>query len=186
MYKGKYTQRLTLKGLSKEEVIELNKTLTYREIADKLKCSKETVSSFFYQNKIKAVTKGTIEIYTDARSLIKSEYTYSAKKRGISFELTDNDFYYIIQQPCSYCGREKCNSVSWERKRILTTKEKLDFHYTGIDRIDSSIGYTLNNSVPCCKICNYAKNDLPIKDFEEWIRIIVAFQNNRLSNDLNI
>lgn len=175
---NKDTKRLTIKGHTKDELIELNKTLTYQQIADKLECSKETVTSFFYKNKIKAVAKGTNEIYPDARSLVKSEYTWSAKKRGFTFNLTDDQFYDIIQQPCTYCGRQKCNSVSWTRKRILITKIKHDFYYTGIDRVDSLIGYEINNVVPCCKICNVAKSNLTLEEFTIWLDAIVAFRTS--------
>ena len=36
--------------------------------------------------------------------------------------------------------------------------------------MDNSKGYSLDNIVPCCKICNRAKSDLTYKDFIEWIR----------------
>ena len=40
--------------------------------------------------------------------------------------------------------------------------------YSGIDRIDSSVGYEPNNVVSCCKICNYAKSNLTKDDFINW------------------
>lgn len=32
--------------------------------------------------------------------------------------------------------------------------------YQGIDRVNSKIGYTLGNVVPCCKKCNTVKSDI--------------------------
>jgi 5-methylcytosine-specific restriction endonuclease McrA len=37
----------------------------------------------------------------------------------------------------------------------------------GLDRIDSSIGYTIENCVPCCKDCNIMKN---AKGYDEFIQ----------------
>lgn len=48
-------------------------------------------------------------------------------------------------QPCSYCGSE-----------IKTI---------GIDRVDNSIGYSMNNSVSCCIICNRMKRNYKVEEF---------------------
>lgn len=48
----------------------------------------------------------------------------------------------------------------------------------GIDRVDSSIGYTIQNSVPCCKICNYAKHNLTLEEFTLWLDRLVEFRTN--------
>ena len=37
--------------------------------------------------------------------------------------------------------------------------------YSGIDRIDSNLGYLENNVVPCCKFCNFMKLNLTTEDF---------------------
>lgn len=44
-----------------------------------------------------------------------------------------------------------------------------DFVYNGIDRIDSSHGYTKDNIVTCCKICNKMKMDMSLDNFIEQI-----------------
>jgi len=44
-----------------------------------------------------------------------------------------------------------------------------DYVYSGIDRLDSSKGYEPGNVVPCCKQCNWAKNDIAYDKFLEWI-----------------
>ena len=65
--------------------------------------------------------------------------------------------------PCFYCGAEKSNHK-------VTKNCKEGFDHNGIDRIDSSKGYTPDNVVPCCKICNKAKMDMDQKDFILWIQ----------------
>jgi hypothetical protein len=38
-----------------------------------------------------------------------------------------------------------------------------------IDRLDNSVGYTLENCVPCCSKCNYDRGSL---DVEEWTAVV--------------
>lgn len=59
---------------------------------------------------------------------------------------------------CFYCDSEPSNMIS-----------QYGFKYNGLDRVDSSKGYSLSNVVTCCKICNRAKSDLSQKDFYDWI-----------------
>ena len=44
----------------------------------------------------------------------------------------------------------------------------------GIDRINNDIGYTIENSLTCCKICNYAKNTMSMREFIAWLEKIVS------------
>ena len=39
----------------------------------------------------------------------------------------------------------------------------------GIDRVDSSKGYTLDNCVPCCSICNTMKLNYTLQEFSDHI-----------------
>lgn len=116
--------------------------------------------------------------HDDTRAVLKGQYKYSAKKRGLEFILTDYQFYRIIQQPCIYCGRSLTNSITWGTRRANSNTPRPDFRFTGIDRRDNSKGYTLQNSVPCCKICNYAKMDQSIEEFEAWLNDLVKFRQN--------
>jgi hypothetical protein len=95
-----------------------------------------------------------------ARSYFKS-YIYRATIRDKRiFTLTFEEFYHISQQNCHYCNR--------------TPKQQHNHHahtflYNGIDRKDNTIGYTLENSLPCCKYCNQAKSDLTYEQFKNLI-----------------
>lgn len=80
-------------------------------------------------------------------------YKKSAKIRGYEFLLSKDDFIRISTQPCIYCG----DLLSNELKRDGANGS---FRYTGIDRYDNLIGYTIDNSIPCCKICNRVKTDM--------------------------
>ena len=49
---------------------------------------------------------------------------------------------------------------------VTRNNEITHVSYNGIDRLDSSLGYTKDNIVTCCKICNYAKNKMKFEDFK--------------------
>lgn len=93
-------------------------------------------------------------------------YKRHAADRKLEWLLGRVDVENIIKLPCYYCGQPPSNTKK--------TKNSIGngLKYSGIDRIDSNIGYTINNVVPCCKICNYAKSNMLTSDFQDWaIRI---------------
>ena len=89
------------------------------------------------------------------------QYKRHAKDRNIEWNLTYEDVSKIIQEPCYYCGTEKSNLK-------ITKNCKEGYRHNGIDRIDSNKDYNPKNVVACCKICNYAKSNMNIKNFQEW------------------
>lgn len=92
-------------------------------------------------------------------------YKRNAKKRGLNFNISLIDFLEICKKDCHYCGMQPSNICNLKTKSNGDNK----FIYSGIDRIDSSKDYTIENCVPCCIICNRSKSDLSIKDWEIWI-----------------
>jgi len=54
-----------------------------------------------------------------------------------------------------------------------------DYVHNGIDRLDSSRGYILENCVPCCKVCNYAKRNMSVNDFLNWIKKVYNYNLER-------
>ncbi len=88
-------------------------------------------------------------------------YKNRTKNSKIDFKLTLDEFYTLTSMPCIYCG---------EYDKIFMGKK-----YTGIDRIDSSKGYILNNCVPCCFICNRMKLN---GAYEEFINRAGRIYNN--------
>ena len=57
----------------------------------------------------------------------------------------------ICEQDCFYCGKKRC---------------------LGIDRLDNSKDYTIENCVPCCGCCNRMKMDLTPNFFFQQINKI--------------
>jgi hypothetical protein len=104
------------------------------------------------------------------KSIMRS-YKYNAALRGHSFDLTFEEFKKLVLSNCYYCGNEPSN---------IYFKNYYDVPYNGIDRIDNSIGYSLINSVTCCKMCNIAKNNNTFEKFTEWIDRFVNKELTRL------
>lgn len=82
-----------------------------------------------------------------------THYKKGATSRGYLFSLTFDEFMTFWQKPCHYCGD--------------------NIETVGIDRVDNSHGYTLKNSVPCCKTCNDMKKTLDVNFFIKKCKQIV-------------
>lgn len=98
-------------------------------------------------------------------------YETSAKNKELPFELTKEDVSFITKMNCHYCGQEPGQII---KQRYRTG----DYIYNGIDRIDSSKGYTLDNVVPCCKDCNYAKGDMSYTEFKNLVIRISRYRGS--------
>lgn len=99
----------------------------------------------------------------------------SAKDRKIEFNLTREYFTKLILKPCKYCGEINSN----ERQDRLNSSENIS--YNGIDRIDSSKGYTIDNTVPCCDTCNMMKNKYSVGFFKEHCKKVSNFEGSTTS-----
>lgn len=105
-----------------------------------------------------------------ANRLQKGEAAFNAaylryKKQGIRrnlvWELSKEQFKTLVEKCCYYCKKEPNKIVKGYYG---------EFTYSGIDRLDNNIGYTIRNCVPCCKVCNYAKHKRNFMDFITWIK----------------
>ena len=90
-------------------------------------------------------------------------YKRKAKARGYEWGLTEEQFKEITQKDCYYCGA-KPNNVSKHKK------SNGNYLYNGIDRVNNTKGYIIDNVVPCCHTCNQAKSDLTLEKFKDWIK----------------
>ena len=105
------------------------------------------------------------------KHLYKSTIEKRSKKRGWNSFILFSEFMFLSTQPCYYCGLSPSNFAT-DRMGGKGYKKVSDVSivYSGIDRIDSSIGYVSGNVVPCCKHCNVAKNTMTQSQFREWIK----------------
>jgi hypothetical protein len=67
-----------------------------------------------------------------------------AKTRSINFSLTFEQYKNLISLPCYYCDNKLCDLIQTGG---------------GLDRVNNTLGYELDNVVSCGKICNAIKMD---------------------------
>lgn len=95
-------------------------------------------------------------------------YQRNAKKRGYAFELTLEEFLEVVSRQCLYCGTPPQNTARhWLGRRTV-------FKYSGLDRVDNNLGYSLTNCVPCCIQCNQAKSTYTTKDFIDHCKLVAS------------
>lgn len=86
--------------------------------------------------------------------ILKRKIKFYGKK---SFNLEQDDFikwYDNIPKTCHYCD------VSEEKWKILNNPYSKRYKRLTIDRLNSKIGYQINNIVLACFRCNIIKSDL--------------------------
>lgn len=91
-------------------------------------------------------------------------YKTGAKERELRWELSDEYFKKLTSSNCFYTGKEPSSLSKAESGEI--------YLYNGIDRLDSYLGYTVENCVPCCKEVNKMKMDLPLERFYELCKVV--------------
>jgi hypothetical protein len=95
------------------------------------------------------------------------------EKKGLICNIKGNELLDLIKSDCHYCGEPPSNKMNYIQKYF-----SYQFHYNGLDRINSKKGYIIGNVVPCCKKCNLAKSDLSYTDFINHISKIYKHINN--------
>lgn len=89
-------------------------------------------------------------------------YKRHAEDRGFKWLLNRRFVEMLIKEDCFYCGSRPSNT-----KKIKNSIGD-GLVYSGIDRINSNKDYTEDNVVACCRVCNYAKSNMTIKEFHLW------------------
>lgn len=101
---------------------------------------------------------------TELRNLFRS-YQRRASSKGFEFMLSLDQAKTLFESVCFYCDAPP-NQV----RKGRTADGALDYVYNGIDRLDSTKGYTEDNTVAACGTCNYAKSILGFDEFCQWIK----------------
>jgi hypothetical protein len=105
-----------------------------------------------------------------AMRFLMKRYIEEAKRRNLSFKLSEEEFHKLTSKTCSYCGISPA---------MLIDNYAVPYVYNGIDRIDNNIGYEISNCTPCCKFCNCAKSKLTNKEFIKNCERVTEFQNSK-------
>lgn len=91
------------------------------------------------------------------------QYRNRARLKELEFAISEEDFKRLTAMNCTYCGAVP--SACRYRKTLNGS-----FTFNGLDRLDSSLGYTIKNVVTCCKACNRAKQQMTESAFRSWVR----------------
>lgn len=89
-----------------------------------------------------------------------NHYKQSAKSRNLEWNLTEEIFHKLILGNCFYC---KSPPMHLYKKHCDTAI------FNGVDRYNNNFGYTIENSVSCCRFCNLAKSDVSVDKFLNWL-----------------
>lgn len=118
----------------------------------------------------KSCEAGRYRMVEDKLAIARQEYRKykgSAKARGYAFDITFDTYLKLVHMCCTYCTREpydikRMGYVSGDGKERTAI-------FGGIDRADNLIGYTEENCVPSCWICNRSKSVMSI---DEWSKMV--------------
>jgi hypothetical protein len=99
--------------------------------------------------------------YQKSPNFVFSQLKYQAKKRSMPFLISEVHYLSeLAHAPCHYCGS-------------TNTKHWVDRYHN-----DHSIGYTKENTVPCCELCNKMKVSLEPQVFLSHINKIHRHQSS--------
>lgn len=137
-------------------------------------CKKEFVTTSNNSSKARSCygCRGDVRRVSSEESSYRHLYSgvkgrQHAKLRG--FDLTLEDFVALVQSNCYYCGEEPAISKGHKDWSAYVK-------CNGLDRVDSTRGYTKDNVVACCRICNMAKGALSREEFIAWAHRLVNHQ----------
>lgn len=104
----------------------------------------------------------------DISNLIWSHVVSGAKQRNLPIKITRQDLWSIFQQQNGLCylsGKELV--IGRGRKAHL-------INTASVDRVDSNLGYTIDNCRFCHKKLNSTKSNLSLDDFLQWCQLIIC------------
>jgi hypothetical protein len=130
-------------------------------------CSNKQLSET-KRNIFKADRVRNKKIHQNSFKRLMYRYKHAAMCRNLTFTLTEDQFRTITSMNCHYCNNPPNTLAKFHKSNI----NEGFYLYNGIDRKDSTIGYELYNSVPCCKDCNFLKGSKHYNDFLNKVKDI--------------
>ena len=106
-------------------------------------------------------------------------YQERARIANIAFQLSAEQFRALTKGACHYCGAEPSARTKLRRWQFKQPYVAGEYMYNGVDRKDSTGGYSAENTVSCCATCNYAKANLTVDEFLQWVFRVCAYQTVR-------
>lgn len=108
---------------------------------------------------------------------VMRRYVGNAKAHNRVFAIGEEEFRSLIKQSCHYCGTEPKALKILPGRGLIYRREDEVFYFNGIDRINTNLGYILDNVVTACSDCNKAKLNKPLPDFITWVMRLDSFLN---------
>lgn len=142
-----------------------------------LSCSRECRAEFMktaYKGSLnpnyKKTNLTTLEIFFNDKI---NRLRHTAEQRDIEFNLKSKDLENLYNNQnglCYYTGipLSLTTTLGWKQKK------QADFDILSVDRIDSSIGYQLNNIVLCCIAVNKMKGTSSLLEIQGLLNLIAA------------
>jgi len=147
---------------------------TTKEVASRHLASGSTRSCGCLRNEESAARRALAYGEASFNHLLHS-YKSRAALKGFAFTLSKKEFAELVNSDCEYCGQPP--------SRVYYSKGSASpYVCNGIDRVDNTLGYTKENSAPCCKFCNRAKSNMSKDDFLDWIGRLVSHRNSCKAN----
>jgi len=146
---------------------------TYYYICEHMCGAKRKYRSFQLNSEKQPCKKceaGKYRMQEDTIAVAKQEYRKckdQARRRKIIFDIDFKDYLALVEANCKYCSRPPYDIKVLDRRRGSDRLASLN----GLDRMDSSIGYTLENVAPACWICNRAKNTLTVEEWNQMVEL---------------
>lgn len=163
-------------------LVENYKNFSYKIMAGILKRTPQSI-----KDKLGKLGLIKREVGDASFNKLESDCRHGAKKRGYAYSLTKNEFIYLVGKNCHYCGsvpkpfnlyyKSDCITVYPAYADISEEWRKLQWiNANGIDRKDNSVGYILENCIPCCFPCNKAKGGMSYDEFIKYLNNLVEFR----------
>lgn len=121
------------------------------------------LSNAEYQKQYRIKNKDRLDEYKKSPHVRYTVYQRNAKTKDRNFDISEDEFIKISKQPCVYCG-EYSDTYDGEP-------------FSGVDRVDSNLGYSIDNCVSCCATCNRMKLDLDVNDWIGKMKQIINHYN---------
>lgn len=135
------------------------------QIKQCLDCATESNKILMQRNAVKTAEARKLAFGEAARNSVLNGYKNNAKQRNLEFTISKYKFFHLIVQPCAYCTRS-LNNIARSRNNTG------DYRYTGLDIIRNSEGYTEDNCMSCCSVCNRAKDTMTFEEFRAWVTLV--------------
>ena len=116
-------------------------TSNYRKTKRGLKALRASAKKYQSSERGRSVYRALRKKYNRLPKYKFQESVNRCRRRKLAWEITFEDYVKITSSTCYYCNG------------------RLPEVGTGLDRIDNSLGYTKENVVPCCTLCNITRQD---------------------------